>query len=130
MAVVVSVVAVRLGYPALDHIVAITEAVHVVFVSGQMLGSAVSGLMDTSADPLLVEKLKSVVGEVQSVERVRRTVARWAGQTLLAQIDVEVRACMRATDVDEIRELIRQTVRTRVCGRSETLVRVSPARAT
>ena len=130
VAVVVSVVAVRLGYPALDHIVAITEAVHVVFVSGQMLGSAVSGLMDTSADPLLVEKLKSVVGEVQSVERVRRTVARWAGQTLLAQIDVEVRACMRATDVDEIRELIRQTVRTRVCGRSETLVRVSPARAT
>jgi cation diffusion facilitator family transporter len=126
VAVLASVIAVRVGYPALDHIVAITEAVHVVFVSGQMLGSAVSGLMDTSADPILVDKLKSVVGEVQSVERVRRTVARWAGQTLLAQIDVEVGPRMRATEVDELRELIRQAVRTRVCGRSETLVRVSP----
>ncbi len=130
VAVVVSVIGAKLGYPALDHIVAVFEAVHVVFVSGRMLGSAVSGLMDTAADPDLVERLKRVVGEVEAVARVRRATVRWAGQTLLAQVDVEVRGCTVVHKADKLREGIQQAIRTQVCDHSETFVRISPARAT
>ncbi|MHC4199122.1 MAG: cation diffusion facilitator family transporter [Planctomycetota bacterium] len=130
VAVVVSVIGAKLGYPALDHIVAVVEAVHVVFVSGRMLGSAVSGLMDTAADPDIVERLKRVVGELEAVARVRRAVARWAGQTLLAQIDVEVPGSMAVRRADKVRKSIQQAVRREVCDHSETFVRISPARAT
>ena len=137
IAVVVSVVGARLGYPALDHMVAIVEAVHVVFVSGRMLGSAVSGLMDTAADPHLVERLISVVGKVETTlgrlhhkPRVRATAVTWSGQTLLAQIDVEVPGRMRVLEADKLREGIQQAVKTQVCGHSETLVRVSPTTET
>jgi cation diffusion facilitator family transporter len=127
VAVVVSVIGAKLGYPALDHIVAIVEAVHVVFVSGRMLGSAISGLMDVAADPNLIEKLKRIVGEVESVTRVRHAAVRWSGQTLVAQIEVEVPGRMPVPEADKLREGIGRAVRTRVCAHAEMLVRVSPA---
>jgi divalent metal cation (Fe/Co/Zn/Cd) transporter len=130
--VVVSVIGARLGYPALDHAVAIVEAVHVVFVSGRMLGSAVSGLMDTAADPHLVERLKRVVREVETPlsrlhyePRVRATAVRWSGQTLFVQIEVEVPGRMGVSEAEELREGIQRAVKTRVCGHSETLVRIT-----
>ncbi|TET34457.1 MAG: cation transporter [Planctomycetota bacterium] len=126
IAVVVSVIGARLGYPALDHIVAIVEAVHVVFVSGRMLGSAVNGLMDAAAEPNLIEKLKRLIGEIKSV-RVRKATAGWAGQTLMARLDVEVPGNMGVKDADELRTRIQQTVKTRLCEHSETLVRILPA---
>ena len=126
LAVVVSVIGAKLGYPALDHIVAVVEAAHVVFVSGRVLGSAVSGLMDTAADPDLVERLKRAIGEVKAVARVRHATVRWAGQTLLAQIDVEVPGRMAVRRADKLREGIQQAVRTQVCDHSETFVRISP----
>lgn len=134
-AVVVSVIGARQGYPALDHVVAIVEAAHVIFVSGRMLGSAVSGLMDTAADPRLIEKLRRVVAEVETPlsrlhyrPRVRTAAVTWSGQTLLAQIDVEVPGRMRIVEADKLRKGIQRAVRAQVCGHSETLVRVSPAK--
>jgi cation diffusion facilitator family transporter len=126
IAVVVSVIGARLGYPALDHIVAILEAAHVIYVSGRMLGAAISGLMDRAADQHLIEKLKQVIGEVESVMRVRQTTARWSGQTLLAQIDVEVPGAMMVLEADELRTSIQQAVQTHVHGYTETLVRILP----
>ncbi len=126
IAVVVSVIGAKLGYPALDHIVAIIEAVHVVYISGRMLGSAVNGLMDSAADSRVIEKLKRVAGEIESVMQVRETTARWAGQTLFAQMDVELPGDMNVPEADKIRAGIQQTVKVHVCGHSETLVRILP----
>lgn len=130
VAVVVSVIGAKLGYPALDHFVAIFEAVHVVFISGRMLGSAVSGLMDSVADPQLIAKMKRAVRELESVRRVGRMTARWSGQTLLAQIDVEVPGDMDVPEADRLRARIQRAVKTQVCPDSETLVRICPASAT
>ena len=127
IAVVVSVVGAKLGYPALDHVVAVFEAVHVVYVSGRMLGSAVSGLMDSTADPQHIERLKDVIEETGSVTRVRRTTARWAGQTLIAQVDVEVPGDMSVSKVDKLRADIRLAVKRHVCKHNEMLVRILPA---
>jgi cation diffusion facilitator family transporter len=129
IAVVISVIGAKLGYPALDQIVAVFEAVHVVYISGRMLGYAVSGLMDSSAEPHLIEKLKHVAGGVEPVTRLRRTTARWSGQTLLAQIDVEIPGHLAVSDADDLRAGIQQAVKAQVCRRSETFVRVSPASA-
>ena len=129
IAVVVSVVGAKLGYPALDHVVAIAEAAHVVFISGRMLGSAVNGLMDSAVDPHVLEKLRRIIAQTDSVMRVRQTTARWSGQRLLAQIDVEVPGHMNVPEADKLRAGIQQAVRTQVCGRGETLVRILPASA-
>jgi divalent metal cation (Fe/Co/Zn/Cd) transporter len=127
IAVIVSVIGAKLGFRMLDHIVAILEAFHVIYVSGQMLGSAINGLMDSAADPQLIDRLERVIGEVKSVTRVPRVIARWAGQRLLAQVDVGVAGDMSASEADRVRADIQQAVRMRVCGRSETFVRISPA---
>ncbi|MHC4662690.1 MAG: cation diffusion facilitator family transporter [Planctomycetota bacterium] len=126
IAVVISVIGAKLGYPALDHIVAIIEAVHVIFVSGRMLGTAINGLMDTVAEPHLIEKLKRIVSEIEPV-RVRKSMAGWAGQTLMARLEVEVPGNMGVQDADELRARIQQAVKTRLCEHSETLVRILPA---
>ncbi len=127
IAVVVSVIGAKLGYPALDHIVAVFEAVHVVYISGRMLGSAVTGLMDSTADPLVLEKLKRVIAEPEAVLAVRQATARWSGQTLVAQLDVEVSGDMSVPDADKLRADIHRAVKTRVCRHSETLLRILPA---
>ncbi len=126
MAVVVSVIGARLGYPALDHIVAVIEAVHVVYISGRMLGSAVNGLMDSAADSHLIQKLNRVVGKIEQVTEVRQTSARWSGQTLFAQMDVEVPGDMYVPEADKLRAGIQQEVKAQVCRHSETLVRILP----
>jgi cation diffusion facilitator family transporter len=127
IAVVVSVVGARLGYPALDHIVAVLEAFHVVYISGRMLGSAVTGLMDSTAEPQIVAKLKAVIAEPEAVQAVRQATARWSGQTLMAQTDVEVPGDMSMSEADKLRAEIRRAVKTQVCRHSETLVRLLPA---
>ena len=126
LAVLVSVIGAKLGYHALDQIVAVLEAVHTVYISGRLLGTSVSGLMDSSAEPDLLEKLKRVVGETKSVTRVCQTTARWSGQRLLAQVDVEVPGDMAVPEADKLRAGIRDTVKRHVCRRSNTLVRISP----
>ena len=126
IAVVVSVIGARLGYPALDHIVAIVEAVHVVFVSGRMLGSAINGLMDSTAEPQVLEELRRIAAQADSVMRVSRMTARWSGQSLFAQIEVEVPADLSVAEADALRERIEQAVKTHVCGHGKTLVRISP----
>ena len=126
-AVVISVIGAKLGYPILDHIVAIAEALHVVFVSGRMLGSALNGLMDSAPGQPLLQKLIHVVGDIDSVTRVRRMTARWSGQTLLAQVEVEVPGQMKACEADELRTGIQEAIRAQVCRRSDALVRILPA---
>jgi divalent metal cation (Fe/Co/Zn/Cd) transporter len=82
--------------------------------------------MDSAADPLLIEKLKRTVGEIESVIQVRQTAARWCGQTLFAQMDVEVPEDMYVPEADKVRAGIQQAVRAQVCDHSQTLVRILP----
>jgi cation diffusion facilitator family transporter len=126
IAVIVGVVGGKMGYPMADHIVAIIEVAHVVYTSGQMLGSAINGLMDSAAAPGLIEKMVRVVANVESVARVRRATARWAGQSLLAQVEVEVPGEMEVLEADRLREEIQKVIRKQVCLRSEASVRISP----
>jgi cation diffusion facilitator family transporter len=126
IAVVISVIAAKLGYPALDHIVAIVEAMHVIFISGRMLGTAVAGLMDTTADPQILEKLKRVARDTESVKQVSRIAARWSGQTLVAQTDIEVAPDMEVSKACEIRASIQRAVKEEIGGQNETLVRILP----
>jgi len=126
VAVVAGVVGGKLGYPIVDHIVAILEIVHVVYTSGQMLGSGINGLMDTAAEPRLIDKLVQLIGEVESVSRVRRATARWSGQRLLTQVEVDIPGQMNVLEADRVRADIQQAIRKRVCLRSEAFVRISP----
>ena len=126
VAVLVGVLGGKMGYPLVDHIVAIVEIVHVVYLSGQLLGSAINGLMDGAADPRLIGRLVQIIGEVESVVRVRRATARWAGQSLLAQVEVEIPGEMSVLEADQVRAGIKQAIRNLVCLRSEAFVRISP----
>ena len=126
IAVLVGVVGGKLGYPIVDHIVAILEVAHVVYTSGQMLGSAINGLMDAAADPSLIDRLVRIIGNVNSVSRVRRATARWSGQRLLTQVEVEIPGQMNVVEADKVRTDIQQAIRKQVCVRSESFVRISP----
>jgi len=129
VAVVASVLCAKAGYQALDHIVAILEAVDVVAASGKVLASAIGGLMDSAADDALLEKLRKAAGEVEGVLAVQRVTARWSGQTLFSQIEVELSPRMTVAEADLLRARIRRFVRLHVCARGETLVRVKPSPA-
>lgn len=126
VAVVISVIGVKLGYTKLDHIVAIFEAVHVVYISGRMLGTAINGLMDSVAEPHIISDLIRIAGDIESVEGIRRATATWSGQRLLAQIDVEVSGQISVPQADKVRAGIQRAIKNQVCKRSETLVRILP----
>ena len=83
-------------------------------------------LMDTAAEPRLIDKLVQLIGEVESVSRVRRATARWSGQRLLTQVEVDIPGQMNVLEADRVRADIQQAIRERVCLRSEAFVRISP----
>ena len=125
VAVMASVVGARLGYPALDDIIATGEAVHIVFLAGCMVGAAINGLMDTSVPPDLLQRLNRAVEEVGPVMRVRDLRARWAGQMLVANVSVEVDGQVRVAEADDLCARIEEAIRTQDGGDRKALVQVA-----
>jgi len=125
--VIISVLGAKLGFPALDHIVAIIEGVHVIYDSGRILLSAISDLMDAPSEPAVIEKLREAVGSAAAGLPVGTIAARWSGQMLLVDVTVKMPATAKVAQVEELHGRIRQAVSAQVCNRNQTFVRIVPA---
>src|SRR5215472_598899 len=106
-AVLVSLIAVRLGYPAADSIAAIVVAVFIC-VAGWRLGRRTIETLTDTAPAGIAERIGAIAARIPGVVAVERVRVRPAGATLF--VDVEV-AVSRTLPLDRV-----TTIKQRIAG--------------
>jgi cation diffusion facilitator family transporter len=89
-AVLVGVGGAALGFHVLDQIVAVFEALHILWLGGCLLGKSLKGLMDHSLPPGQTKALERTVAAVEGVVEVVALRTRSAGTEFQADIIVGV----------------------------------------
>ena len=79
-----------LGLMFLDPLVAFLQAVCLLAMGGEMLTTALKGLLDSGAPVATVERIESIVRIVPGVRKVARVVARRLGQGLWVDMTIKV----------------------------------------
>ncbi|MBF0195659.1 MAG: magnetosome biogenesis CDF transporter MamM [Magnetococcales bacterium] len=79
-----------LNMPWLDTVVALGEALHLIYLGSDVFWNAFKGLMDTSAPKETVIKIKNVASECSGVETVEQVRTRLVGQELWIDMTVSV----------------------------------------
>jgi cation diffusion facilitator family transporter len=109
-AVLVSLVAVRLGYPAADSIAAIVVAVFIC-IAGWRLGRRTIDTLTDTAPPGVAEKIKTAVERIPGVVAVNRLRLRQVGAVLFADLVVAVSRTLPIDRVAAVKDRIVAAVR-------------------
>lgn len=124
-----------LGLHVLDRLVAIFETLHLVVLSGSLLGNSVKGLMDIALPVEDVELVKQACGEVEGVRKVRRVWSRRVGRDICIDLAVSLSSetsvaqahAIRARLVEVVRSVLGPTTVTQVQFQSPRALDVIPA---
>jgi len=106
-----------LGIHVLDQIVAVFEALHILWLGGTLFGKSLRGLMDTSLPPSEIEDALDACREVEGVVRVLDLRTRLAGSYVWASVVVAVPTEYTVEQAEEVCNKVRTALRQRL-GRS------------
>ena len=124
--VLVGAVAVALGAQWADAVVGLVITVAIVIVGYQAVRSVGQRLLD-AVDPGIVQRISTVVGEVDGVMSVTEVRARWAGHRLLAQVRLSVEGDLSVTKAHDIAEVAHHELLHHVPNLSEAIIHVDPS---
>ncbi|MBF0357371.1 MAG: magnetosome biogenesis CDF transporter MamM [Magnetococcales bacterium] len=79
-----------LGMPWLDTVVAIGEALHLIYLGGDVFWNAFKGLMDTSAPKETIGEINRIARECSGVESIEQVRTRYVGQELWIDMTIGV----------------------------------------
>ncbi len=114
----------RLGLGFLDPLIAVFEAMHVLFSSGEVFLRGARGLLDMALphDKLLkIENASREIAGVKSVEKIR---ARQSGQDIFIDISVILQNDMDVAEASFLKQKIRQNILDFIPQTREVFVRL------
>ncbi len=117
LATIVGVSGALMGLHLLDPIVAIFETVHIVWLSGSLLGNSLSGLMDAGLPANEVNRIRSACSGVPGVLRVVTLRSRQAGPKSWVDAEVALPLGLTIKEAHQITEEVRRAIR-RALGRA------------
>ncbi len=79
-----------LGMPWLDNVVALGEAILLIYLGGEIFWDAFKGLMDTSAPKETVNRIKKISSDCSGVDSIEQIRTRFVGQELWIDMTVGV----------------------------------------
>jgi cation diffusion facilitator family transporter len=110
LATVVGVGGALLGLHVLDPAIAIFETLHIVWLSGSLLGHALRGLMDASLPSEQISGVDTVCRQVPGVIDVLSLRTRQSGPQPWVDIEVAVERSIPVADAHEITNAVRGRV--------------------
>lgn len=116
IAVVIAILAAEVGYREVDAIIAIFEAVHVLFECSKMLHRAINNLMDASIDEEFAETIHSIVARDPNVKQVRDIKGKHLGRGISLDIEVLLDGHMKIWECNDTVEALKKAIRRGVAG--------------
>ena len=124
--VLVGAVAVALGARWADPVVGLGITGAIVVVGYRAVTSVGQRLLD-AVDPVVIERISTIVVSVTGVVAVTEVRARWVGHRLLAQVRLSVDGTLQVTEAHAIAEDVHHELLHHVANLSEAIVHVDPS---
>jgi cation diffusion facilitator family transporter len=123
VATMVGVGGALLGLHLLDPVVAIFETLHIVGLSGTLLGQALRGLMDSALPETEVQQIRRVCQDLPGVDCIHSLRTRQAGPQSWVDIDVAVAETLSVSEAHRITSEVDRAVRAALGRGVETQVK-------
>lgn len=108
LAVFVGVGSAYLGLHIMDRLVAVFEALHILWLGGTLFGRSLKGLMDTAVDPAEVARIRRACRRVEGVLGVEAVRTRLSGAEVLADVVVTVPATLTVEQAHAVTKRVRR----------------------
>jgi cation diffusion facilitator family transporter len=110
VATLIGVGGAALGLHLLDPIVAVFETLHIIWLSGSLLGHALRGLMDASLPPEKVAAISGACSRLPGVEGVVNLRTRQAGPQSWVDMEVAVAAGISVQEAHAVTRQVQGTI--------------------
>ena len=110
LATIVGVGGAWIGLHMLDPLVAIFETIHIIWLSGSLLGHSLRGLMDASLPLTQIERINAACRVVPGVVDVTSLRSRQSGPQAWVDMEVAVRSDISVLEAHQITGAVRQAV--------------------
>jgi cation diffusion facilitator family transporter len=119
LATIVGVGGAWLGLHLLDPLVAIFETIHIIWLSGSLLGHSLRGLMDASLPLSQVERINAACTVLPGVEEVTNLRSRQAGPQAWVDMEILVKSGISVQEAHQVTREVRSTVQ-EILGKGAT----------
>jgi len=129
VAVLVAVIATRMGYLALDSITAVVLAAGAIWRAWRVLRRSVAGLMDASVGVETQTTLQAALADIEGLPGPASVSGTWIGRGITTRVTLRVAGAMQMSEAGKTRARIEAAMRRRVPEVKEVLVAFLPAGA-
>ena len=110
IAVIIGVIAARLGHPRMDGVAGIVIALLILYTGIQIGGAATHELLEHNIDAALVERVREAAMRVEGVREVTSVTGRGHGSDVLVEMSIQVDPAMTVGQAALLAERVRETV--------------------
>jgi cation diffusion facilitator family transporter len=110
IAVIIGVVAARLGHPRWDGAAGIAIALLILFTAFQIGGAATHELLEHNLDPELLARVRTAAGHVPEVHGVAAVTGRAHGSDVLVELSILVDPHMPVGQATAVAEAVRRAI--------------------
>jgi cation diffusion facilitator family transporter len=129
IAVIVAILAAEVGFRQLDSIIAILEAVHILFECSKMMHRSINRLMDASIDKEYVGRIHTIVSQDPNVRAVTDIKGKHSGRGISLDIEILLDGRQKIGDCNETVRALKKAVRRDVSGVESVHIHYHPCRS-
>lgn len=115
------------GYEPADDVAALVASGIIAYNGWRLLKPAMSELMDTSPDPLVVAEIRSVAEKVEGVDCVEKCYVRKMGYNLFVDMHVHVDGNMTVERAHQIAHNVKDIIKEKIPVVSDVLIHIEPS---
>ncbi len=127
VAVIVAIVAAEAGFREVDPVIAILEAIHVLFESSRMLHQAINRLMDASIDGAHLDNIRAIVAQEPNVKDVRDIRGKHSGRGISLDIEILLDGHSKIGDCNATVRTLEEFIRSEVVGVDSIRIHYRPS---
>lgn len=115
------------GYEPADDVAALVASGLIAFNGWRLLRPALSELMDTSPDPLVVAEIRSIAEKVEGVDCIEKCYVRKMGYQLFVDMHIHVDGNMTVDHAHQIAHNVKDIIKEKIPVVSDVLIHIEPS---
>jgi len=127
VAVIVAVVGTNLGVVKLDHIVSVIIALIIIKMTGEGIGKAIKGLMDSSSKSEEI-RIRNLIKNIRGIKQIRSVRARQVGRKVWVDLEVAIPGSCPLQEGVKIIQRIKSVLHEKIENIAEVSVQLVPAK--
>lgn len=127
VAVIVAVLGTNLGVVKLDHIISVIIALIIIKMTGEGIGKAIKGLMDSSSKSEEI-RIRNLIKNIRGIKQIRSVRARQVGRKVWVDLEVAIHGSCPLQEGVKIIQCIKSVLHKKMEDIAEVSVQLVPAK--